>query len=111
MTSKLDQLRAMTTVVADTGDMDAIRAFKPTDCTTNPTLILKAAQMPIYAHLVDEALAWAKAKGADAGAVSDRLRLLYIAGEQVLLNKIPLDRKSTRLNSSHGGISRMPSSA
>ena len=48
MPSKLEQLRAMTTVVADTGDMDAIRAYKPTDCTTNPSLILKAAQMPAY---------------------------------------------------------------
>jgi transaldolase len=58
--SKLDQLKTMTTVVADTGDMDSIRAFQPTDCTTNPTLILKAAQMPAYAHLVDEAVQWAR---------------------------------------------------
>ena len=43
MTSKLEQLRAMTTVVSDTGDMESIRAFKPTDATTNPSLILKAA--------------------------------------------------------------------
>ena len=54
MTNKLDQLRAMSTVVADTGDMDSIRAYKPTDATTNPSLILKAAQMPAYARLVDE---------------------------------------------------------
>jgi hypothetical protein len=66
MTSKLDQLKAMTTVVADTGDMASIRAFQPTDCTTNPTLILKAAQMPAYAHLVDEAVVWAKSHGASA---------------------------------------------
>ncbi|MFY9967791.1 MAG: transaldolase, partial [Roseiarcus sp.] len=42
MPSKLDQLRTMSTVVADTGDMESIRAFKPTDATTNPSLILKA---------------------------------------------------------------------
>ncbi|MCC2107709.1 MAG: transaldolase, partial [Hyphomicrobiales bacterium] len=48
MTSKLEQLKSMTTVVADTGDMESIRAFGATDCTTNPTLILKAAGMPQY---------------------------------------------------------------
>lgn len=58
MPSKLDQLKAMTTIVADTGDMDAIRAFAPTDATTNPTLILKAAQMPAYARLIEEAVVW-----------------------------------------------------
>ena len=62
MSSKLDQLRAMTVVVADTGDIDAIRAFAPVDCTTNPTLILKAAQMPAYAALVEEAIAWGRAQ-------------------------------------------------
>ena len=94
MPSKLDQLRAMSTVVADTGDMAAIRAFKPTDCTTNPTLILKAAQMPIYAHLVDEALAWAKAKGANAGAVTDRLAVNFGAE----LTKIVPGRVSTEVD-------------
>jgi transaldolase len=44
MPSKLDQLRAMTVVVADTGDLDAVRRLKPQDCTTNPTLILKAVE-------------------------------------------------------------------
>ena len=48
MPSKLDQLRTMSTVVADTGDMESIRAFKPTDATTNPSLILKASQLPAY---------------------------------------------------------------
>ena len=46
MPSKLDQLRTMTTVVADTGDMESIRQFKPTDSTTNPSLILKATELP-----------------------------------------------------------------
>ena len=64
MPSKLDQLRAMSTVVADTGDMDSIRAYKPTDATTNPSLILKAAQMPHYAQLVEEAIVWGRQQGA-----------------------------------------------
>ncbi|MGO4871876.1 MAG: transaldolase [Roseiarcus sp.] len=77
MPSKLDQLRAMTTVVADTGDMESIRKFKPTDSTTNPSLILKAAQLPAYAHLVDEAVAWGRKAGAPAGAVTDRLAINF----------------------------------
>ena len=44
MPSKLDQLRAMTVVVADTGDIEAVRRLKPRDCTTNPSLVLKALQ-------------------------------------------------------------------
>ncbi len=58
--SLLDQLRKVTVVVADTGDIDAIRAHKPQDATTNPSLILKAAQMPQYQALVDEAIAYAE---------------------------------------------------
>lgn len=80
MVSKLEQLKAMTVVVADTGDIESIRAFMPTDCTTNPTLILKAAQMPAYAAIVDEALAWGRTKGAGpavAAAVADRLAVSF----------------------------------
>ena len=54
MASKLDQLRAMTVVVADTGDIEAVRRLKPQDCTTNPSLLLKAVEMPAYAGLFDE---------------------------------------------------------
>ena len=50
--NKLQQLRAMTTVVADTGDLDAIARLKPTDATTNPSLLLKAATLPRFADLV-----------------------------------------------------------
>jgi transaldolase len=92
--SKLDQLRAMTTVVADTGDMDSIRAFKPTDSTTNPSLILKAAQLPAYAHLVDEAVAWGRKAGAPAGAVTDRLAINFGAE----LTRIVPGRVSTEVD-------------
>ena len=47
--NKLQQLKSMTTVVADTGDLDAIKQYQPQDATTNPSLVLKAAQMPLYA--------------------------------------------------------------
>jgi len=56
---KLSQLRAMTAVVADTGDINAIREFTPLDATTNPSLLLKAAQQAEYQPLIDEAIAWA----------------------------------------------------
>ncbi len=57
--SKLDALRKMTVVVADTGDIDAIRTHKPQDATTNPSLILKAAALPAYQTHIKAALAWA----------------------------------------------------
>lgn len=53
----LEQLKQMTVVVADTGDLEAIRQYQPQDCTTNPSLILKAAGLSGYAHLLDEARA------------------------------------------------------
>ncbi len=77
MTSKLEQLRAVTTVVTDTGDMESIRAFKPTDATTNPSLILKAAEMPAYARLVDEAIVWGRKRGASVGEVTDRIAVNF----------------------------------
>jgi len=56
MANLLDQLAAMTVVVADTGDIDAIRQFTPRDATTNPSLILAAAQIPAYQNLIDISL-------------------------------------------------------
>lgn len=61
--SLLDQLKDMTVVVADTGDINSIEKFKPRDATTNPSLIAAAAAMPAYAKLVDDALLWAKKEG------------------------------------------------
>ncbi|MFJ4371181.1 transaldolase [Pseudomonas japonica] len=60
MTSKLEQLKQFTTVVADTGDIDAISRLKPVDATTNPSLLLKAAAMPGYADLLDQAIRGSK---------------------------------------------------
>ncbi len=62
MTTQLDALRNMTVVVADTGDIDAIKKYQPQDATTNPSLILSASALPQYASLIDEAVAYAKAK-------------------------------------------------
>jgi transaldolase len=94
MVSKLESLRSMTTVVSDTGDMESIKQFKPTDATTNPTLILKASQLPAYAHLVDEAVSWGARRGAPAHAVTDRLAVNFGAE----LTKIVPGRVSTEVD-------------
>lgn len=77
MTSKLQQLRDMTVVVADTGDIEAVRRLKPVDCTTNPTLVLKAVALPMFAEKLDEAVAWGRQQSTDGddrvAAVADRL--------------------------------------
>jgi len=66
--SLLDQLSQMTVVVADTGDINAIRKFRPRDATTNPSLIMAAAQMKEYAQVVDDALGFSRREaGASAG--------------------------------------------
>ncbi|MDZ7927104.1 MAG: transaldolase [Agrobacterium sp.] len=79
MTSKLEQLRAITTVVADTGDIEAVARLKPVDCTTNPTIVLKALGTPAFADAVKEAVAWGKKQGGQSdavvAAVADRLAI------------------------------------
>ncbi|MEO1399753.1 MAG: transaldolase [Cyanobacteria bacterium J06635_1] len=72
----LEQLREMTVVVADTGDIQAIEQFKPRDATTNPSLITAAAQMPQYQDIVDETLQMAKA---DAGPDADLQEVANLA--------------------------------
>lgn len=72
MSTLLDQLKSMTVVVADTGDIKSIRQFTPRDATTNPSLITAAAQMPEYSEVVDGALMWA-AKQAGSGAAEAKI--------------------------------------
>ena len=64
--NKLDQLKKITKVVADTGDIEAIKVYSPVDATTNPSLVLKAAKLPGYAPLLKEALAWSAGQSADS---------------------------------------------
>lgn len=78
--SLLDQLKTMTTVVADSGDITAIRDYGPQDATTNPSLILNAAGQPLYSPLVDDAVDWALAQG---GAPHTRLSN---AGDRLIVN-------------------------
>lgn len=77
MTDKLTSLRKLTTVVADTGDIEAMKLYKPQDATTNPSLILNAAKIPEYRRLIDEAIEWARKQSNDReqqiALTSDRL--------------------------------------
>jgi transaldolase len=73
MTSKLDQLREMTVVVADTGDIEAVRRLRPQDCTTNPSLVLKAVQDPGFAPRVREAVEEGRHADDPAPAIADLL--------------------------------------
>ena len=62
MTNFLEQLKSMTTIVADTGDIGAIHHHHPQDATTNPSLLLKAATLPEYVPLITDAIAWGKSQ-------------------------------------------------
>ena len=77
MTDKLTSLRQLTTVVADTGDIAAMKLYQPQDATTNPSLILNAAQIPEYRKLIDEAISWAREQNGSKdeliSLVSDKL--------------------------------------
>lgn len=90
MTSQLEQLKQITTVVADTGDIDAIARFTPVDATTNPSLLLKAAELPQYSALLDTAKRWATEKGGNEQEVLDNMtdRFAVEIGREIL-NIIP----------------------
>lgn len=96
--NKLAQLKKYTVVVADSGDIDAIAAFRPRDVTTNPSLVLKTAEMPQYDHLIVDAIAWAKKQSADkARQIADASDKLAVnIGAQML--KIIPGRISTEVD-------------
>lgn len=98
MANLLDQLKEMTTIVADTGDVEAIKSVKPVDATTNPSLLLKASQLPQYAHLIDEAISYAKSKG---GSKEDQIenaadKLAVLIGIEI--SKVVPGRISTEVD-------------
>ncbi|HXW70729.1 MAG TPA: transaldolase [Methylocella sp.] len=94
MPSKLDQLRKMTTVVADTGDIDAIRRLGAVDATTNPSLILKAARMPSYEPILRETIIWGRDRNHLTSKVAEHLTLRFGCE----LAKIVPGRVSTEVN-------------
>jgi transaldolase len=101
MANLLDQLAAMTVVVADTGDLEAIRQFTPRDATTNPSLILAAAQIPAYQDLIDRSLRESReAIGSESGAdavVSEALDEISVTFGKEILKIVP-GRVSTEVD-------------
>ena len=96
--SKLSQLRELSVVVADTGDYDAIKRLQPVDCTTNPTLVKKALDLPVYAELIERELAWGRQQSGEreavVHAVADRLTI----GVGALLSTLVPGRVSTEVD-------------
>jgi transaldolase len=76
MASLLEQLKEMTTIVADTGEVAAIQTLKPVDATTNPSLLLKASQLPQCESMIEDAIGYANLKGAQK---KSRLLMLLIS--------------------------------
>ncbi|SEK66835.1 transaldolase [Colwellia chukchiensis] len=99
MTDQLTQLKAMTTVVADTGDIEAIAKFQPQDATTNPSLLLKAAALPNYQQLLNTAVTWAKTQSdsAEQQVIDAADKLSVLIGIEIL--KIVPGRISTEVDS------------
>ncbi len=93
--SQLDQLKQFTKVVADTGDFATLKQYAPQDATTNPSLILKAAQMPGYKSLVEKAIADNRKSGASGDVLLSQIMddLLVLFGSEIL--KIVPGRVST----------------
>jgi len=97
MSSHLDSLREYTTIVADTGDFESIREYTPQDATTNPSLILKAAQMAEYEPLVDKVLAEAREEAGEGDVMAVALdKLAVFFGLEIL--KIVPGRVSTEVD-------------
>ncbi len=98
MTSILEQLRSMTTIVVDTGDIHSIEAFKPTDATTNPSLIAQASKNGAYKVLIDEAVQYAKNNAKDPGHIRELVMdKLFVNFGAAILKIIP-GRVSTEVD-------------
>lgn len=96
--NKLEQLRKMTTIVVDTGNIDSIKRFTPTDATTNPSLILKASEQAEYKHLLDEAVNKAKSVSKERKALLNNiLDQLFVNFGIEILKSIP-GRVSTEVD-------------
>ncbi|MGM0462791.1 MAG: transaldolase family protein, partial [Fibrobacterota bacterium] len=75
--NQLEKLRSMTTVVADTGEIEEIRKHRPTDATTNPSLLLKAAQLSAYQGLVKDAVEFAQKNRGDLDLIFDKMAVNF----------------------------------
>ncbi|WP_317569232.1 transaldolase family protein, partial [Salmonella enterica] len=82
--TQLDGIKQFTPAVADSGDIESIRHYQPQDATTNPSLLLKAAGLEQYGHLIEDAIAWGKKHGGtqeqQVAAASDKLAVYFCGG-------------------------------
>jgi len=101
MANVLEQLRQSTTIVADTGDFESLKKYKPTDATTNPSLILSAANMKQYEHIIEDVINKCREKDASAAneqaIIDDIMDNVFVSfGEEIL--KIIPGRVSTEVD-------------
>ncbi len=90
MTNALESLRSMTTVVADTGDINTIKTYTPTDATTNPSLLYAAAKMPEYRYLLDDAIEYGQKAGTnEATKLSKTIDKLFVNFGSEILKIVP----------------------
>ncbi|NRA89151.1 MAG: transaldolase [Rhizobiales bacterium] len=98
MKNQLEQLKQMTTIVADTGDIEAIKKFKPVDATTNPSLLLKASALPAYRPLLTEAKLWAEKRGGSQSEILANMTIKFAVLIGVEILKIVPGRISTEVD-------------
>ncbi|WP_313397761.1 transaldolase [Stenotrophomonas sp.] len=96
--SKLAQLRELSVVVADTGDYDAIKRLRPVDCTTNPTLVKKALDLPVYAGLIERELQWGRAQSGDKQTITNTVVDRLTVGVGTMLAELVPGRVSTEVD-------------
>ena len=96
--NKLDQLKTMTVVVADTGEINAMKAYQPEDATTNPSLLYKVAQNPEYTDYIIEAIEWAKQQGGNEEQRLENTLLKFAVNVGVEILKIVPGRVSTEVD-------------
>jgi transaldolase len=97
MPNKLERLRKHTTVVADTGDFEQIAKYKPTDATTNPSLIMKAIANPDYGHLIEDAVAYSSKAGSEEERRERMMEKLFVNFGIEILKVVP-GRVSTEVD-------------
>lgn len=94
----LQQLQQWTVIVSDTGEIDKIKKYKPTDATTNPTLILQAVDNPKYSFLLEEAIEWGKKAGAPSDALLDTIITKLSVNFGIEISKTIPGRVSTEVD-------------
>ena len=100
MATLLDQLKEITTIVADTGEVEAIKTLKPVDATTNPSLLLKASALPQCEPMIEEAISYAKSQSSDKSQqIEDAADKLAVLVGLEILKHIP-GRISTEVDAS-----------